>query len=329
VTASLRIYEWAADQAGCGYYRMGLPASALKGLGHETYCSMILEPFSETADVIIGQRVCKEGPSALWQKMAKEDRVLIYEVDDDLLHVDPSSVHAYPYFKDPGVHQRIKENAAVASMVTVTTEHLATVMREFNDNVVVIPNFIDESVLEIMEPKDPHTTIGWAGSTTHAMDFAQAGRMLKKVASRLPDVHFHFAGADYGYNLFPKDRYKFTDFFPIIEDHYHNVATIDIGIAPLAPHVFNQSKSSVKALEYAALGIPVVASHSEPYRDFVKHGETGFLVRTDYEWVDYITRLVKDHALRADMAAASKALAAENTIQKNAYRWEDAIRSLL
>jgi hypothetical protein len=65
--------------------------------------------------------------------------------------------------------------------------------------------------------------------------------------------------------------------------------------------VFASSKSYIKALEYAALGIPVIASDAEPYRDFVVHGVTGFLVRRDHEWLSYLRELASDDGLRQSM----------------------------
>ncbi len=273
--------------------------------------------------------MCKAEPSSLWQLLSKNGNKLIYEVDDDFFSIDPSSPIAHGFFSQPDVQDRIRKNAEAASMVTVTTEPLAKVMREFNDNVMVIPNYIDEAVLEISEPKNDALTIGWAGSATHQMDFYQAGSMLKKVAKRHPETRWHFSGADYGRRLFPADRYTFTDFKTDIFDHYRNVATLDIGLAPLKSHRFNDSKSAIKLLEYFGLGIPVVASPATPYRDYFTHGECGFFAEREYDWVHRLSDLINDKELREAMSLNAKAFAREHTIQANAHKWESAIRSLL
>lgn len=327
--APMKVYGWAGDFTGCGYYRIGLPLKALSDIGHQTLASNQLRLDLLDPQIVIGQRVMNDGPSQTWQKLAQSGKYrLAYEIDDDLFNVDPSNKAAYNVFRLPDVKERIQKNASVADMVIVTTEPLAEVMRQYNDNVVVIPNFIDESVLNITAEPNERTVIGWAGSTTHAMDFAEAGKMLKKVSVRLPEVDFHFAGADYGKRLFPTQRYKFTGFFSDIFDHYRNVATFDIGLAPLKPHVFNRAKSPLKALEYAALGIPCVASRYWPYESFIRHGETGFLVKQDYDWLRHITTLVKDRETYEAMSTAAKAQARRNTIQANVHLWENALRSL-
>lgn len=327
-----KVFAWTADFTGCGYYRTGLPMYGLRGIGWDAEASnKMLDEYVVGASVIIGQRVSLPGPSQRWQSMVETGLWrTIYEVDDDFFHVDRSNVGAYDYYGKPQILENIRLNAAAADMVTVTTEPLAEVMRQFNDNVVVIPNFIDEKFLDYESTSDPEfVNVGWAGSTTHFMDFKDTNRMLRKAAERLPETRFVFAGGDYGMNAFPEGRYKHLPYQFILEDHFMNVSQFDIGLAPLKRHVFNDSKSWIKALEYGALGLPMIASNVTPYRAFVKDKETGFLVRQEYDWIKYITALVKDEDMRKEMGAAAKALAAENTIQKNVNLWADAINSLL
>jgi hypothetical protein len=76
---------------------------------------------------------------------------------------------------------------------------------------------------------------------------------------------------------------------------------LDIGIAPLFPCPFNDGKSRIKALEFAALGIPAVYAGARPYREmslstddedlFIAHIEK---LATD---IDYRTEIYrKDYA---------------------------------
>jgi glycosyltransferase involved in cell wall biosynthesis len=95
-------------------------------------------------------------------------------------------------------------------------------------------------------------------------------------------------------------------------------------VIPLRPHVFNDSKSAVKALELAALGVPCIASNVGPYAGFVRHGETGFLASRRHEWHHYLQQLL-DPAVRKEMGAKARALATKNTIERNAHLWEKAL----
>lgn len=87
---------------------------------------------------------------------------------------------------------------------------------------------------------------------------------------------------------------------------------------------FVSHNSYLKALDAAARGIPVVASDIEPYREFVRDGETGYLVRTPEQWTARLTELICDEAAREEMGAKAKALAARYTIQEHWPEFEAA-----
>jgi len=55
-----------------------------------------------------------------------------------------------------------------------------------------------------------------------------------------------------------------------------------------------------------ACGIPVVASAVDVQNRIIQHGENGFLVRTEAEWVERLRMLLADAALRARLGAAGR-----------------------
>jgi glycosyltransferase involved in cell wall biosynthesis len=93
--------------------------------------------------------------------------------------------------------------------------------------------------------------------------------------------------------------------------------------------VFNESKSPLKALEYAAMGIPVIASDFGPYPEFVVHGVTGFLAKREKDWRDHIRELAADADLRESMGKKARELAAQHTIEGNWHRWAAAYQEVL
>jgi glycosyltransferase involved in cell wall biosynthesis len=98
-----------------------------------------------------------------------------------------------------------------------------------------------------------------------------------------------------------------------------------VGIAPLRPHVFNQAKSALKAIECGALGIPIVASAVRPYEDYVWDGTTGYLVRRDHEWGACLRALTYEPDMRREMGMAARQQATAHTISRRAALWEKAI----
>jgi len=91
-----------------------------------------------------------------------------------------------------------------------------------------------------------------------------------------------------------------------------------IGIAPLADTPFNRCKSAIKMLDYAALGLAIVASDMPAYRDPADGDfaqglgvETalagGYLAQDTAQWFHAIARLVRRPDLRLAMARLGNA----------------------
>lgn len=101
----------------------------------------------------------------------------------------------------------------------------------------------------------------------------------------------------------------------------HPIAGMDIGIVPLMDRPFNQAKSALKGMEYAACGVPFVASSSPEYVWF----GSGALVGTSFgdqspdKWIEAIERLL-DPATRATQAQHQSERLAHEDI---ALRWTD------
>jgi glycosyltransferase involved in cell wall biosynthesis len=197
------------------------------------------------------------------------------------------------------------------------------VFGHYNPNVVVIPNFIHEDLLGRERPSwaPGRVTVGWAGGLTHLQDIALLQQPLKELRRTTSGYDLHFLGQDYR-PLFAQEG-RFTPWQPNVWDYYRAI-DFDIGVVPLADTPFNRCRTPIKALEYAALGIPVLASDVEPYRGFVVDGVTGYLCRTETDWRSRLRELVNDPQQRAEMGAKAREVAAGHTIQQGWQRWAAA-----
>jgi len=322
----LDVFGWQADKAGCGTLRIELPLTALRQAGYNAGFSERMSEHLQTR-TLIGQRVCNPGPSARWQQLAaaKDRPRLVFELDDDLWTVDGSSPVAHAFYGQADVLGRLEANIVVADEVTVTTEALAAQVRRLNPNVTVIPNYLPAWLLEHERPRsDGVVTIGWGGSATHGMDVAEIGGHLRQVMARNPHTELHLMGQNYAREMGVRDRVRHTAWVPSVPDYWRAI-DYDVMVAPLRAHPFNASKSPLRPLEAAALGIPVIASDYGPYAEFVQHGVTGFLVRRDHEWGRCLRELVNDEAMRTEMGAAGRRQAADWTVEGNVAKWEKVL----
>jgi glycosyltransferase involved in cell wall biosynthesis len=139
------------------------------------------------------------------------------------------------------------------------------------------------------------------------------------------DAHLVLMGADYRGLVGYRDA-EYLPWAGSMDEYYLPMTTWHVALAPLVDDEFNRSKSPLKALEAAAFGIPVVAGDAGPYRDFVVHGETGFLCRTDADWMKAIRTLGQDEELRREMGRRAREVARGFTTQAWASRWVGAYR---
>jgi glycosyltransferase involved in cell wall biosynthesis len=331
----MKIFGLPVGADGCGYYRCYQPLAELRRRGHNVMLperGMVWLPDAELnagdIDVFAGQLLTGPRGMELWESWQGKTR-LVYDIDDDVFSSDHegSLWHRLPECRDIAAYL-----ISISDLVTVSTEPLVEVVEKYNPNVAVLPNCVHEKLLELPRPprRDDRVVVGWSGGTSHLRDFRYVAPMISRFLVRNPGVDFHFVGADYS----PIEEWKappgrHTPWTPDLWDFYRGV-DFDIGLAPLDPAgAFNRCKSFLRALEYAARGIPVVASDCEAYSGFVEHGVTGFLVRYDHEWSRYLRDLVHDEGMRAEMGAAAKKLAARWTIQERYSAWETAYERVM
>jgi glycosyltransferase involved in cell wall biosynthesis len=267
---------------------------------------------------------------------------MVYEIDDNLWDIDYRSAKAHEFFNNEGVVDNLNANIRIADAVTVTTEPLADLVRPLNPNVHVIPNYLPQWLLTHDRPRhDDRVTIGWGGSNTHAMDLAEVGPQLRRYLERAPkNVELHVMGEPkppprrrgvtlphtpwtHEYRL-PEDRIRWTSWNASVEEYWRAI-DYSIMVAPLRPHLFNRTKSPLRVLEAAILGIPVIATNYGPYADFVEHGVTGLLAKTDHDWGRHMRALVEDQAMREEMGANARAKAASWTIEANVDQWRKVV----
>ena len=314
------------------YYRIKLPMEQLAAHGHEVHMirgADVRPPEAAEWPLIIGQRVDKHGALPAWRRFRARSK-LVYETDDDVFSVEPVNWEAYGTYSRADVQDAVRHAAEVANVVTVTTGPLAQVMRQFNDNVVILPNFLPGWVCDLPRAGRERPVAGWSGGASHGRDIQEIASPLRRFLDRHPSWDAMLQGTDYRPTI-RHPRVGFQPWIKITEDDrgYYQALDWDIGLAPMAPGgVFNRSKSHVRALEYAARGIPVVASDCEAYRDFVLHGVTGFLVRYDHEWLKYLGELASDEAMRREMGEKAREHARNFTIEGNWQLWEQAYGSL-
>jgi len=290
------------------------------------------------ADVIVTQRYAVaelEAADALIRHCRQQGITLLYDLDDDLRHIPRDHRDARLLRPRARLVSRLVRGAGA---VWVSTPALAQTLAELRDDVIVVENGLDERIWAAgpapIPPRPGPVRVLFMGTMTHDADFA----IVEGALARLKAVFAEHVSVDLlGVSSQPDmpswvNRVSMpvhaTSSYPgfvnwFTQQHW------DIAIAPLTGTPFNACKSAIKTLDYAALGLPVLASDSAVYRGSLADGPGGMLLPDDENaWFVALTRLVRDSALRRRLSEGARAGFAAGTLAAQATRRRDAWLSL-
>ncbi len=234
---------------------------------------------------------------------------LVYECDDDLFSeaADEQLMTSPGHPSVPTASDRADRLFALRQCdgVTVSTTHLASVVRRYTDAPpVVVPNAIDLAWWREHRGRRSirGLTIGWAGGVRPDADLEPMAIAWGRIAARYPEVRFIVQGhhPEIIKPHVPEERIIRLPWLPM-ESHPAALRNVDIGCCPLADTEFNRSRSPNKAMEYAASGAVVVASPLV-YGDVIWDGAHGLIAHTADEWESLLAALIANPEWRKALA---------------------------
>ena len=252
-----------ADRYGCGNYRVRWPLDVLQrnGLAHGVESMLFLDSgtLSDLSpDVVVFQRLI-EGPQiARLRAMRKEIGALfVYELDDLITDMPGDNKYASLFHRDVG--DRLKRAIGLCDRLVVSTLALAVAYGQFAPEVVVCPNSLPNVPWESLSGVRSsflRPRVGWAGSASHLGDLKILYPVVK-ATSHLVD--WVFLGAIP--NVLRRHAVEVHELVPI--DLYPaKLASLDLdlAVAPLQQHRYNDAKSNLRLLELGVMGYPVICS---------------------------------------------------------------------
>ncbi len=192
------------------------------------------------------------------------DTFLVFGQDDLMFQLPPSNPFHDQVYKD--IKKRLRQAIGLCDRLVVSTEPLADAYRDMASDIVVRPNYLSADIwgrLESRRRRGAKPRVGWAGAQQHIGDLALIVDVVKRTAKEVDWVFFGLCFEE----LLP---YVAEVVNPVVFAEYPRTLAsldLDLAIAPLEHNRFNECKSNLKVLEYGALGIPVVCSDIEPYRN--------------------------------------------------------------
>lgn len=346
-------WSWGTDPLqmnGCAWYRCKLPGDQLVKRGWK--CAVGMPAWNEKH----GFGMLAEGNSAVhgWDivvfkllmhqsaldgvRKAKElGQKIVVDVDDWFVGLEKTN-RAYDVTdpeKNPEQNRAIYEQIIMEAFAVIcSTQFLYDHYSKLRNNVFLVRNAIDLDRWRMRPASRPHkkVRVGWVGATPwRSNDLEQLSRFFP---SFIQDnkLLFHHSGhtinAPKANELLgvPDELTRLTPLVPILS-YPGLLLPIDIGIIPLNDVPFNHAKSFIKGLEYAAAGVPFVASPLPEYELLASHG-IGRIAKNDNEWVGHLTELL-DHRLRRDEMIVNRELVANFSTDARGPEWDTVMHEIL
>jgi GT2 family glycosyltransferase/glycosyltransferase involved in cell wall biosynthesis len=273
-----RVMAFPLDAQGTGHYRVWGPLAALDaaGLVQHTFlpahgragATARVPALPELARAAPDTLLIQHGHADLFLDWIERYRkqsgtFLVFGQDDNFFQVPDRN--ALRPFLPHDIERRIAGTLRHCHRLIVTTEPLVDVYGRFADDVRVVRNQLDGkrwTGLTSLRRVGLKPRVGWAGAEQHHGDLEWLEPVVRALAD---EVEWVFMG------MCPDNLRPYVAEFhePVPFDKYPGKLAsldLDLAIAPLEIHPFNEAKSDLRILEYGALGWPVVATDIYPYQ---------------------------------------------------------------
>ncbi|VAW83521.1 O-antigen biosynthesis protein, partial [hydrothermal vent metagenome] len=257
---------------------------------------------------------------AIRQYKKVNDAFIVFGQDDLMSALPPSNPFSKTIYKD--VKKRIRTCLSLADRLLVTTEPLAQGLRGMVDDIVVVPNYIDETIwgnLQSQRNVSAKPRVGWAGAQQHLGDLQLLEAVVRETASEVDWIFFGMCPE----SILPLVK-EVHD--PVLFEAYpEKLATLnlDLAVAPLERNKFNESKSNLRLLEYGILGWAVIASDVEPYQN----APVCRVTNQARAWINAIRERINDlNALHQEGDTLRHWVRENWILQNHANVWLDALK---
>lgn len=278
-------------------------------------------------DVIVWQRTAMdESQVAVVASLAEQlGALMIYDIDDNLFDLDDEAERRAYASKLKGVEKSLN----VANQVWCSTNELAERVGGMTLRAPrVMTNALDPDLWGqppmLMVNGNVHRLM-YMGTRTHAADLGLLSQAMDLLEARYPGrFKLDVVGVANEYPdrswmaPLPIPTYVGAS-YPAFVHWLRQQAPRRLGVAPLLSSPFNDCKSSIKVMDYAALGMPTLASDVPAYGAMQTNVECFKVANDPGLWAVAIARACDDTELSARILAGAAA-------RIGSFRFEEAVR---
>jgi glycosyltransferase involved in cell wall biosynthesis len=245
-------------------------------------------------------------------------RRLAYDFDDAVILRDFAGWYPLPLL------DKVVQFAALVSScdaVTAGNGCLAGLAARFapRRRIAVVPTVVDaDRFAPPGEPREPPTVLGWIGQRSTLPYLQAIAGALSRLARRRPGLTLRcIADAAPGIPGLTVELRRWT-----LAGEPADLASLDVGLAPLADDPWTRGKCGLRLLQYLAAGVPALASAVGVQAEIASTG-AAVSVRRPGDWASALHGLLTDGALRRRISTAGPALVRSRFTPAV---WADAVR---
>lgn len=257
------------NSSATGHYRVTEPFKALESAGR-VVGRFVYEPPSVidiermAPDMILLQCRYGEGSAAELQRLKTYSSARrIFELDDYVISAPKKNNHARN--KAANIEDIVRKSIGLCDRVVVTTDALANALSNMHQDIRVVPNTLVPQIwngLRAQRATSRKPRVGWGGGSSHTGDLEIIAQVVRELADEVEWVFF---------GMCPEGLLPYVHEFHAsisLKDYPAKLSSLnlDLALAPLEQHIFNDCKSNLRLLEYGACGFPVICSDTEAYR---------------------------------------------------------------
>jgi GT2 family glycosyltransferase/glycosyltransferase involved in cell wall biosynthesis len=205
-----------------------------------------------------------------------------------------------------GFRQYLIECLRLSHLVVVENEAQKDIYRILNPRITILPQKLDvRRYAPAVSTSNEILRVIYHGNEGHLADLLLIAEALKTAADRHPGkLEFHL----FGRGLAALGDHPSFHFNPLIKGQHEldeAIRRIRPGLAllPLREDADQGLASTLSLLEYAAYGIPVMASNVPPYQGCIRQWQTGVLAEnTTDSWLHLLEEYVAKDQMRISMS---------------------------
>ena len=262
--------------------------------------------------VFIHREALPFGPALLEWLLSRLEAPIVYDFDDAIWQTNCSEGNRpFAVLKHPA---KVGTIIRLSRRVIAGNGYLRDYALQHNSQVSVIPTPVDTDGLYPVPRLDrKRVTLGWIGSHSSAPYLRMLDRVLPRLASRY-DLRLKVVGGDYHCFLAQVSNHEWR-----LDREVADLQSFDIGVMPMPDNAWTRGKCAFKALQYMAVGIPVVCSPVGMNTEVVQDGDNGFLAESEKEWTEKLALLIENPGLREAMGQRGRAVVEERYSVKSNF----------